>query len=62
MVGFSDLPVAAACVPPLTTVRIESRALGERIGDLLAQRLRRDPAAVERIHDVGFSLAVRDSA
>jgi LacI family gluconate utilization system Gnt-I transcriptional repressor len=62
VVGFSDLPVAAACVPPLTTVRIESRALGERIGELLSQRLRPDPPVAARIHDLGFSLAIRESA
>lgn len=60
--GFSDLPVAAASVPALTTVRIESRALGERIGGLLQQRLRGEPAGAQRVHDVGFRLVVRESA
>lgn len=62
VVGFSDLPVAAACFPALTTVRIDSRRLGERIGELLELRLRRDPPATARIHDLGFSMAIRDSA
>ncbi|MBS0455410.1 MAG: LacI family DNA-binding transcriptional regulator [Proteobacteria bacterium] len=62
VVGFSDLPVAAACVPPLTTVRIDSRGLGERIGTLLEHRLGRDAPEGARVHDVGFSLAIRDSA
>ncbi|MEJ8850126.1 LacI family DNA-binding transcriptional regulator [Variovorax rhizosphaerae] len=61
VVGFSDLPVAAACVPPLTTVRIASRELGERAGLLLARRLSREPGEVPRIHDIGFSLALRES-
>lgn len=60
--GFSDLPVAAASVPALTTIRIESRALGEHIGDLLQRRLRGEPAESPRVHDMGFKLVVRDSA
>lgn len=60
--GFSDLPVAAASVPALTTVRVYSRSLGERIGDLLVQRLRHGKADAQRIHDMGFSLIVRESA
>lgn len=60
--GFSDLPVAAASVPALTTVRIESRALGERIGGLLQARLQGEPAGAMRVHDVGFRLVVRESA
>ncbi|WP_179284194.1 MULTISPECIES: LacI family DNA-binding transcriptional regulator [Alcaligenaceae] len=62
VVGFSDLPVAAASVPALTTVRIDSRALGVRVGELLAQRLRGAVPDDKRIHDLGFSLIVRESA
>lgn len=60
--GFSDLPVAIASVPALTTIRIDSRALGEYAGDLLANRLRGVPDDGPRVHDLGFSLVVRDSA
>lgn len=60
--GFSDLPVAAASVPALTTVHIESRALGECIGGLLQARLQGEPAGTMRVHDVGFRLVVRESA
>lgn len=60
--GFSDLPVAIASVPALTTIRIDARALGEYAGDLLANRLRGVPDDGPRVHDLGFSLVVRDSA
>jgi len=60
--GFSDLPVAAASVPALTTVRIESRELGERTGSLLVQRLRGETENSPRVHDLGFKLVVRESA
>lgn len=60
--GFSDLPVAAASVPALTTIRIESRALGEYAGELLARRLRGASDDSARVHDMGFTLVVRDSA
>ncbi|PRF32612.1 LacI family transcriptional regulator [Burkholderia multivorans] len=60
--GFSDLPVAIASVPALTTIRIDSRALGEHAGDLLARRLRGASNDGQRVHDLGFTLVVRDSA
>lgn len=59
--GFSDLPVAIASVPALTTIRIDSRALGEHAGDLLARRLRGASNDGLRVHDLGFTLIVRDS-
>ena len=62
VVGFSDLPVAQASVPPLTTVRIDSHALGRRIGDLLLERLVGRRTAQQRVHDMGFELVVRESS
>lgn len=62
VVGFSDLPVAETSVPALTTVHIASRALGQQVGTLLQARLRGEPASDVRIHDIGFSLVVRESA
>lgn len=62
VVGFSDLPVAAAAVPALTTVRIDSRAIGERVGALLRGRLAGVQPEGPRVHDLGFELVVRESA
>lgn len=62
VVGFSDLSVAMTSVPALTTVRIESRRLGEHAGDLLTHRLRGAADDGPRRHDLGFTLVVRESA
>ncbi|MGI4778389.1 MAG: LacI family DNA-binding transcriptional regulator [Janthinobacterium lividum] len=64
VVGFSDLPVAAACVPALSTVRIASARLGRRVGTLLLQRCGAVPTpdeGVGRVHDLGFTLIGRAS-
>lgn len=63
VVGFSDLPVAAATVPSLTTIRIDSRAMGERMGHLLLNRLSgQEAVGHSRVHDLGFELVIRESA
>ncbi|MFJ3463475.1 LacI family DNA-binding transcriptional regulator [Achromobacter spanius] len=59
--GFSDLPVAMASFPALTTIRIESHTLGEYTGELLASRLTGTSAEAARVHDLGFTLIARDS-
>lgn len=64
VVGFSDLPVSAACVPALTTVQIGSRAIGLRVGELLLARLAARAHAgppASRVHDLGFRIVVRAS-
>lgn len=38
VVGYGDIPEAAHCVPPLTTVRLPRRRIGQRAGRLLAER------------------------
>ncbi len=72
VVGFSDLAIAAACVPALTTVRVPSRELGRHAGRMLLARLRpapgsdtpdqADAAPMARIADLGFQLIPRESA
>jgi LacI family gluconate utilization system Gnt-I transcriptional repressor len=62
VVGFSDLPLAAACVPALTTVQIDATRLGRHIGGLLLARCGAAGAAQERVHDLGFRVAVRESS
>ena len=65
VVGFSDMPIAATSVPPLTSVRVESRQIGEKAGSLLLERLSANGSGDEPktvIFDLGFSLVVRESA
>lgn len=65
VVGFSDLAIAAACAPTLTSVRVQSRELGCRVGRLLLQRLNRQVPAdanLPRLTDLGFQIIERESA
>lgn len=60
--GFSDMPVARACTPALTTVRVEPRLLGEHAARLLLARLQGQALApAEGRVDLGFELIVRAS-
>lgn len=61
VVGFSDLPVAQAVTPTLTTVRIEAKELGRRAGRLLLQRFA-GLKQKEKVVDLGFSIVARESA
>lgn len=63
VVGFSDLAMAEAAFPPLTTVRVQATELGRRAGEMLLERF----AGVAkprggRVLDLGFSLVERASA
>lgn len=58
--GFDDLPIAAAVVPKLTTVRIDRLGMGRRIGQVLLQRLEGETVK-PKVIDVGFEVVVRDS-
>jgi LacI family gluconate utilization system Gnt-I transcriptional repressor len=63
VVGFSDLPVAQAVTPSLTTVRIEAREMGRRAARMLLERFAgaaRRPR--DRVVDLGFRLVARESA
>jgi LacI family gluconate utilization system Gnt-I transcriptional repressor len=63
VVGFSDLPVAQALTPALTTVRIAAREIGERAARMLLERFAGahfQPR--DRIVDLGFRLVARESA
>ena len=65
IVGFSDLAIAAACVPALTTVRVNSRALGCHAAQVLLQRLAggtEDDELRARVIDLGFEIIERESA
>jgi LacI family gluconate utilization system Gnt-I transcriptional repressor len=63
VVGFSDLPVAQAMSPALTTVRIEARAIGERAAGMLMERMAgRALKHRDKVVDLGFRLVERESA
>lgn len=63
VVGFSDLSIASACVPTLTSVRVQTRELGSCAGRVLLDRLKGDPhaASLPRIIDTGFEIVQRES-
>ncbi|MGJ3263706.1 MAG: substrate-binding domain-containing protein, partial [Salinarimonas sp.] len=60
VVGFGDLPVAGACVPPLTTIRPSGDLVGREVARLVLARMRGDPVP-ERAVDTGFVLVERVS-
>ncbi|MDP1954969.1 MAG: LacI family DNA-binding transcriptional regulator [Polaromonas sp.] len=61
VVGFGDLEFAADLHPALTTVRIDSSAIGRIAAQFIVERA--EGGAVEsRAVDIGFSIVDRDSA
>jgi LacI family gluconate utilization system Gnt-I transcriptional repressor len=62
VVGFGDLPFAASCVPPLTTVRPSGDEIGRQVAHLILRRLEMGPLPTEeRVVDTGFRLIDRES-
>jgi DNA-binding LacI/PurR family transcriptional regulator len=61
VVGFDDIPEAAYFVPPLTTVRQDFGALGERLMHRLAGLLDGRPDAADDAVTLGADLVVRAS-
>jgi LacI family gluconate utilization system Gnt-I transcriptional repressor len=64
LVGFSDQPIAAQCVPALSTVQVGARAIGEQAGRLLLQRLQggAQAQATPRVMDLGFGVVQRQTS
>lgn len=61
--SFGDGELAAACWPRLSALRVPSRLIGERAGQLLLARLRDEPGAPRGLSvDVGTEWVARDSA
>ncbi len=65
VVGFSDLAMAAASYPTLTTVQVLPRELGRQAGEVLLRRLQgaaRPSRRAQRVMDLGFRIVPRESA
>lgn len=61
VMGFGDMPFAAHTHPPLTTVRIDGRSIGQQAARFILDRAdKRDVGLLVR--DVGFSIVQRASA
>jgi LacI family gluconate utilization system Gnt-I transcriptional repressor len=59
--GFNDAGMGAFLVPALTTVRVPREEIGRRAATMILERLAgREPES--RVVDVGFDIAVRESA
>ena len=61
VMGFGDLEFAADLHPGLTTVRIDSHAIGRQAARFIVERAEGRPVA-ERVVDLGFSIVERGSA
>ncbi|MBB5696486.1 LacI family DNA-binding transcriptional regulator [Muricoccus pecuniae] len=63
VVGFGDLGFSASCVPPLTTIRPPSEAIGREVGRLIQERLGvAEPPDRPGTIDLGFKLVQRRSS
>lgn len=61
--GFGDLPFAAHCIPPLTTVRPAGGRIGRRVADLILRHMSDGSVPPqERIVDTSFELVERASS
>lgn len=60
VLGYGDVNFAACTTPPLTTIRINARRIGELAASMLVQRIEKGETATS-IVDVGFELIERAS-
>ena len=61
VMGFSDLPIARAVTPSLTTVQVGAMDIGSRAATMLLEKIDTGRTARKRI-DLGFSIVARESA
>ena len=59
--GFGDFEIGAQIVPPLTTIHVDFRALGQRTGRMLLELLTADGSDAPQRIDVGLTLVERAS-
>jgi LacI family transcriptional regulator, gluconate utilization system Gnt-I transcriptional repressor len=60
VVGFSDLPIAEATWPALTTVKVRGAEMGRRAGEMLLARLRGEEPP-HKVLDIGFEFVDRST-
>lgn len=61
VMGFSDLPIAKAVTPSLTTVQVGAMEIGSRAAAMLLEKIDTGRTARRRV-DLGFSIVARESA
>ena len=61
VMGFGDFEIGAQIIPPLTTIHVDFRALGQRTGELLLELLSADAGDTPKMIDVGLSVVERAS-
>jgi LacI family gluconate utilization system Gnt-I transcriptional repressor len=61
VMGFGDFEIGAQINPPLTTIHVDFRALGERTGRLLLELLSADAGDAPKMIDVGLMVVERSS-
>ena len=61
VMGFGDFEIGAQIIPPLTTIHVDFRALGQRTGQLLLELLCADASDAPRMIDVGMTVVERAS-
>jgi LacI family gluconate utilization system Gnt-I transcriptional repressor len=61
VMGFSDLPIARAVTPSLTTVQVGAMEIGSRAATMLLDKIESGRTARRRV-DLGFSVVPRESA
>ncbi|MBP8007452.1 MAG: substrate-binding domain-containing protein, partial [Burkholderiales bacterium] len=61
VMGFADLPIAAAIEPTLTSIQVRATEMGSRAAAMLLARLTGE-APRDRIVDLGFEIVERASA
>jgi len=61
VMGFGDFDIGAQIIPPLTTIHVDFRALGQRTGQLLLELLSADAGDAPQMIDVGLRVVERAS-
>ncbi|HVY81267.1 MAG TPA: LacI family DNA-binding transcriptional regulator [Steroidobacteraceae bacterium] len=61
VMGFGDFEIGREINPPLTTIHVDFRALGQRTGQIILELLSGEKAKTPRIVDVGLKVLERAS-
>jgi LacI family gluconate utilization system Gnt-I transcriptional repressor len=61
VIGFGDFEIGREINPPLTTIHVDFRALGQRTGQIILELLSGEKSKTPRIVDVGLKVVERAS-